>query len=75
MCRVLIDQIDALVTVRLCLTARRLSFSRQNRHEFGPVVIPGKKIQNRVDAAVDARQRPGDLVGEVDDVEEVTVEI
>ncbi|TNN50821.1 hypothetical protein EYF80_038968 [Liparis tanakae] len=57
------------------LAAGRRPVPRQNRHHFGPVVISSQEIQNGVDAAVDARQRPGDLVREVDDVEELAVQI
>lgn len=58
-----------------CLAACHPGISWQNRHEFGPVVIPSQEIQNWVDAAVDARQRPGDLVSKVDNVEEFTVKV
>jgi len=70
-----------MVVARLCprplrsLAACRRPFPRQNRHHFGPVVISSQEIQNWVNTAVDARQRPGDLVSEVDNVEELTVQI
>lgn len=71
----LVDQGDAVRSVGLslrlfwCLAVRRVPFPRQNRDQSGPVVVPGQEIQNGIDAAVDADQRPGDLVNKVDRVE------
>lgn len=56
-----------------CLDACLRPSSRQDGHHSGPVVIPGQEIKDGVDTAVDARQRPGDLVRKVDDVEVFTV--
>lgn len=55
-----------------CLAAARLSFPRQSSDQSGPVVVPGQEIENRVHAAVDADERPGDLISKVDGVEGVT---
>ena len=38
-------------------------------------MIPSQEVQDGVNAAVDAGQRPGDLVSEVDDVEEPAVQL
>lgn len=55
-----------------CLAAVHVSFSRQSGDQSGPVVVPGQEIENGIDAAVDADERPGDLISEVDRVEDVT---
>lgn len=46
--------------------------SRQSRDQPGPVVVPSQEIEDRIDAAVDADERPGDLISKVDRVEGVT---
>lgn len=64
-----------MVTVQRHLAGCRLFFSCQERNHFRTVVIPSQEIQNWVNAAVDTRQRPSDLVSKVDNVEEFTVKI
>lgn len=79
--RVCINETDVVVMIRpgrrrlRRLAAYCLSFPHQNVHHLGAVVIPSQEIQNGINAAVDARQRPGDLVGKVYNVEEFTVKI
>lgn len=74
----LVDQRDTVGVAGLsllllwCLAAVWVSFSRQSRDQSGPVAVPGQEIENRIDTAVDADERPGDLIGEVDGVEGVT---
>lgn len=66
-----VQVVDLSLRLLYCLSAVSVSFSRQSRNQSRPVVVASQKIENRIDAAVDADERPGDLIGKVDRVEGV----
>lgn len=75
---VLIGQRDVVVLLWLIqrllwhLAARYSAVSEQYGHELGAVVVSGQEVEDGVQAAVEAGQRPCDLVGKVDDIEGFT---